>query len=174
MLFFLLIISIDVMLAQLPRHTVAKKVENYEHLDLLWGKDVDKVVFPHVLDLLNTYAPVENSTAQKALSSNHVNSTNPPGDSTRQTTGLRKREISKLNTNVPRGDFSHYHGLRVGGLSYAKHGSEGNESDSDDTVREDPSAVKSFTGASKMDILEDKIASQKESESSPDLGDCSQ
>ena len=44
----LLILSIDVMLAQLPPHTVAKKVENYEHLDLLWGQDVDKVVFPHV------------------------------------------------------------------------------------------------------------------------------
>ena len=165
------------MLAQLPRHTVAKKVENYEHLDLLWGKDVDKVVFPHVLDLLNTYAPVENSKAQKPQSSNHVNSTSPLGDSTNQTNGLRKRETNKLNTNVPRGDLSHYHGLRVGGLSYAKRGSEStkteesNESDSDETMREDSSAVKSITDASKMDTLENKIASPNESELLLVLGD---
>jgi hypothetical protein len=44
------------MLDQLPRHTVAKKVDNYEHLDLLWGKDVDKLVFPHIFEFLKTYA----------------------------------------------------------------------------------------------------------------------
>jgi hypothetical protein len=41
------------MLAQLPRHTTAIKVDDYEHLDLLWGKDVDRVVFPHVLEFLD-------------------------------------------------------------------------------------------------------------------------
>ena len=44
------------MLAQLPHHTVAKKIENHEHLDLLWGKDVDKLVFPHIFEFLKTYA----------------------------------------------------------------------------------------------------------------------
>jgi hypothetical protein len=44
------------MLDQLPKHTVAKKVDNYEHLDLLWGKDVDKLVFPHIFEFLKTYA----------------------------------------------------------------------------------------------------------------------
>jgi len=44
------------MLAQLPRHAVAKKIENHEHLDLLWGKDVDKLVFPQIFEFLKTYA----------------------------------------------------------------------------------------------------------------------
>ena len=48
------------MLAQLPRHTVARKIENHEHLDLLWGKDVDNLVFPHIFEFLKTYAePVD-------------------------------------------------------------------------------------------------------------------
>jgi hypothetical protein len=53
------------MLDQLPRHTVAKKVDNYEHLDLLWGKDVDKLVFPHIFEFLKTYAePAEGRKAE--------------------------------------------------------------------------------------------------------------
>jgi hypothetical protein len=51
-----LMCSIDVIMSQLPSHCIAKKVENYEHLDLIWGKDVDEVVFPHVLESLTKYA----------------------------------------------------------------------------------------------------------------------
>jgi lysosomal acid lipase/cholesteryl ester hydrolase len=54
------------MLDQLPQHTVAKRVDNYEHLDLLWGKDVDKLVFPHIFEFLKTYAePAEGRQAEK-------------------------------------------------------------------------------------------------------------
>ena len=56
------------MLAQLPRHTVSIKADNYEHLDLLWGKDVDKVVFPHVLEALDRYAEL-NEKSEGASSS---------------------------------------------------------------------------------------------------------
>jgi hypothetical protein len=76
------------MLAQLPPHTVAKKVENYEHLDILWGKDVDKVVFPYVLDYLKTYAePMDGS---KAVAQSKAES-NPPSYSKATSQGLRKR-----------------------------------------------------------------------------------
>lgn len=50
------LVNIDVMLKELPKHTVSKKVDHYEHLDFLWAKDVDKMVFPHVLDALQYYA----------------------------------------------------------------------------------------------------------------------
>ena len=120
-------ISIDVMLAQLPRHTIAKKVENYEHLDLLWGKDVDKVVFPHVLDFLKTYAePVGGSNGQPAQSRHEPDSTSPPAYATNYLPGFRKRSADSAQresgvsyVQVTAGDSS-YHGQRVGGLSYAK------------------------------------------------------
>ena len=79
------------MLAQLPPHTISKKVENYEHLDLLWGKDVDKVVFPHVLEFLDLYArSVEGSKALEAKSS-HNNTSSPPAYSANHSAERRKR-----------------------------------------------------------------------------------
>ncbi|KAL7266284.1 cholesterol esterase [Rhizina undulata] len=50
------LVDIDVMLKELPHHTVAIKVDHYEHLDFLWGDDTDKLVFPHVLKALETYS----------------------------------------------------------------------------------------------------------------------
>jgi len=43
------LVDIDVMLSQLPDHTVAKPIRDYEHVDILWGRDVDTLVIPEVL-----------------------------------------------------------------------------------------------------------------------------
>jgi len=50
------LVDIDVMLRELPGHTVAKEVKHYEHLDFLWAKDVHKLVFPYVLAALGAYS----------------------------------------------------------------------------------------------------------------------
>lgn len=50
------LVDIKLMLKELPRHTVARCVPKYEHLDLLWASDVDKLVFPHVLEALESYS----------------------------------------------------------------------------------------------------------------------
>ncbi|KAF8127484.1 hypothetical protein K438DRAFT_2000813 [Mycena galopus ATCC 62051] len=49
------LVDIDVMVGQLPGHTVCKRLHGYEHLDILWGKDVDVDVIPEVLDSLKQY-----------------------------------------------------------------------------------------------------------------------
>ncbi|KIM45191.1 hypothetical protein M413DRAFT_24436 [Hebeloma cylindrosporum] len=49
------LVHIETMLAQLPDHTIAKPLHTYEHLDILWGKDVDKDVIPEVLQSLQYY-----------------------------------------------------------------------------------------------------------------------
>jgi len=46
------LVDIDVMLAELPRHTTHQGVPNHEHVDMLWGQDVHEVVIPHVLHAL--------------------------------------------------------------------------------------------------------------------------
>ena len=46
------LVDINVMLKELPRHTRVVGVPHYEHLDFLWATDVDRCVFPHVLDAL--------------------------------------------------------------------------------------------------------------------------
>jgi lysosomal acid lipase/cholesteryl ester hydrolase len=50
------LVDIKLMLKELPKHTVAKGIQKYEHLDLLWASDVHTLVFPHVLEALETYA----------------------------------------------------------------------------------------------------------------------
>ncbi|KAG5730815.1 putative lipase, partial [Termitomyces sp. T112] len=51
------LVDVDVMRTQLPPHTVVHRLRGYEHLDVLWGKDVHKDVIPHVLEYLK--APCE-------------------------------------------------------------------------------------------------------------------
>ncbi|KAI5789655.1 lysosomal acid lipase/cholesteryl ester hydrolase [Peziza echinospora] len=50
------LVDINIMLKELPAHTVAKGIPHYEHLDMLWANDVDKLVHPTVLDALETYS----------------------------------------------------------------------------------------------------------------------
>ncbi|KAI9822177.1 MAG: cholesterol esterase [Phylliscum demangeonii] len=50
------LVDIGVMLKQLPSHTVAIEIPHFEHLDFLWATDIDKHVFPHVFEGLESYA----------------------------------------------------------------------------------------------------------------------
>ena len=44
------LVHIETILSQLPEHTVAKPSRTYEHLDILWGKNVHEDVIPEVLN----------------------------------------------------------------------------------------------------------------------------
>lgn len=50
------LVDIRVMLKELPKHTVVKEVPHFEHLDFLWGQEVDTLVFPYVFEALEIYA----------------------------------------------------------------------------------------------------------------------
>ncbi|KAI9681900.1 MAG: cholesterol esterase [Bathelium mastoideum] len=54
------LVDINVMLKELPKHTIAKEIPHYEHLDFLWAADVNSQVFPHVIDALNDFAAPSN------------------------------------------------------------------------------------------------------------------
>ncbi|KAH9927389.1 triacylglycerol lipase [Amylocystis lapponica] len=49
------LVDIEVMLHELPKHTTARCLHGYEHLDILWGKDVDRDVIPHAVDALRKF-----------------------------------------------------------------------------------------------------------------------
>lgn len=59
------LVDIRLMLKELPKHTVAKGIQKYEHLDLLWASDVHTLVFPHVLEALESYALPAKSKLEK-------------------------------------------------------------------------------------------------------------
>lgn len=59
------LVDIKLMLKKLPKHTVAKGIHKYEHLDLLWAGDVDKLVFPHIMDALDSYAATSDGKKER-------------------------------------------------------------------------------------------------------------
>ena len=50
------LVDIKVMLKELPRHTIAREIPHFEHLDFLWGQEVETLVFPHVFEALTAYS----------------------------------------------------------------------------------------------------------------------
>ncbi|KAI9850653.1 MAG: cholesterol esterase [Thelocarpon superellum] len=58
------LVDITVMLKELPQHTIAKEIPHYEHLDFLWGNELDQLVFPHVFSALDTYAAKDHALAR--------------------------------------------------------------------------------------------------------------
>ncbi|KAH3920023.1 hypothetical protein HBH56_021770 [Parastagonospora nodorum] len=50
------LVDINIMLKELPSHTVAKEIPHYEHLDFLWAQSVNELVFPHVFEALEQHA----------------------------------------------------------------------------------------------------------------------
>ena len=49
------LVDINIMISQLPGTTIIHKIPNYEHLDLLWGRDVGKNVIPLVMSYIKDY-----------------------------------------------------------------------------------------------------------------------
>lgn len=50
------LVDIEAMVNALPaRGTRMRKLDGYEHLDILWGKDIDKDVFPEVVNALRVH-----------------------------------------------------------------------------------------------------------------------
>lgn len=50
------LVDIKIMLRELPKHTIAKEVPHFEHLDFLWAEHVETLVFPQVFDALEAHA----------------------------------------------------------------------------------------------------------------------
>ena len=72
------LVDINVMLKELPKHTAAKEVSKYEHLDFLWASDVDKLVFPHIFDALDFHAkPVGEKGSEPRIRVNRLLSSQP-------------------------------------------------------------------------------------------------
>lgn len=54
------LVDINIMLRQLPGHTVPIPLEGYEHVDILWGEHVHQDVIPEVLAALKQNARLPN------------------------------------------------------------------------------------------------------------------
>jgi lysosomal acid lipase/cholesteryl ester hydrolase len=64
------LVNIGVMLKELPKHTEAREIAHYEHLDFLWASDVHEQVFPHVFEALERYAGGKRDVASQTARPN--------------------------------------------------------------------------------------------------------
>ncbi|QSZ37206.1 hypothetical protein DSL72_009300 [Monilinia vaccinii-corymbosi] len=55
------LVDINVMLKELPAHTTAIEIPHYEHLDFLWAREVEALVFPHIFDALESFYNADHS-----------------------------------------------------------------------------------------------------------------
>jgi lysosomal acid lipase/cholesteryl ester hydrolase len=64
------LVDISALLNALPDHTVAKKLKNYEHVDILWGKDVHRDVIPEVFAALTRHCRNPDMISRKQVNGN--------------------------------------------------------------------------------------------------------
>jgi lysosomal acid lipase/cholesteryl ester hydrolase len=60
------LVDIRVMLRELPPQTIATEVPHYEHLDFLWARDVNELVFKHVFDALDGFTDARHTKEEYA------------------------------------------------------------------------------------------------------------
>lgn len=60
------LVDIKAMMRELPLQTVATEIPHYEHLDFLWARDNDTLVFPHVFDALDSFTGAEHTKEEYA------------------------------------------------------------------------------------------------------------
>ena len=107
------LVDINVMLRELPKHTVAKEIPHFEHLDFLWAQHVETLVFPQVLSALKAYAGrdhLEQRFLIEQSASNGYLSQGPPRSSEDESSSImtgnasdaddRAHFATSLNTNV--------------------------------------------------------------------------
>jgi lysosomal acid lipase/cholesteryl ester hydrolase len=99
------LVDINVMLRELPKHTVAKEIPHFEHLDFLWGQHVETLVFPYVFEALDSYArdPLKEhalmykSVQNLSVSEDDVSSPTPGDASQVATSGLNRKRHAMID-----------------------------------------------------------------------------
>lgn len=104
------LVDINIMLRELPKHTVVQEILHFEHLDFLWAQHVETLVFPYVFEALDRYAGRDHLEGHELMSKSIQNlsvseddlSSTTPGDASDlgliQGSALnRKRRVTTLN-----------------------------------------------------------------------------
>lgn len=96
------LVDINIMLRELPLHTVAIEIPHYEHLDFLWAQEINNLVFPHVFDALKNFAESQESmVSHNSKNFKHLlindGSDRPLSSSTASTSESRRHDSPNSN-----------------------------------------------------------------------------
>jgi len=106
------LVDIDIMLKELPSHTVAKEIPHYEHLDFLWAQSVNELVFPHVFEALEQHAGTDQAKRDRwrspacfrGLLPSSEDTSSPQddeGESSSSPAALRVKKVSQTTKKAP-------------------------------------------------------------------------
>jgi len=93
------LVDIGVMLKELPSHTVAIEIPHFEHLDFLWAREVDTLVFPHVLDALQSFSDSDHSKEDFAKYRAARHASLGPGSQRPKSMGSSHADVATLSPN---------------------------------------------------------------------------
>ncbi|KAI9843282.1 MAG: cholesterol esterase [Sclerophora amabilis] len=113
------LVDINVMLKELPKHTIVTEIPHFEHLDFLWGDNVNKLVFPLVYDALDSYAGQENAKEKHSAFNNgrYISASHLPSYSEDERYGMGRSPATSSAGTHTAFDESDSDNLRV--ASYA-------------------------------------------------------
>ena len=98
------LVDIDVMRKELPRHTVAREIPHYEHLDFLWASSVHQLVFPHVFDALerigDDVGTRKSRSRHRSITSPLLGPDDPDEESSTSPAALRTRKVSQNTARI--------------------------------------------------------------------------
>lgn len=91
------LVDVEVLLSELPKDTIHIGVDNYEHLDMLWGNHVNTAIFPYIFTTLSECSPIDNSSEVKSV---HVININDNEASNDNDTHDETHSANTLDTNA--------------------------------------------------------------------------
>lgn len=62
------LVDIDIMLQELPKHTIVQEILHFEHLDFLWAQHVEILVFPYIFEAMDRFAGRDHSEEHEVIS----------------------------------------------------------------------------------------------------------
>ena len=103
------LVDINVMLKELPRHTVVREVPHFEHLDFLWAQEVATLVFPHVFEALEAYAGRDHlkqrSLTYSPLRNKHLTIEQPPSSSEEEAFSITASDVEHDTNDTTSGGY---------------------------------------------------------------------
>lgn len=100
------LMDINVMLQELPKHTIAQEIAHFEHLDFLWAQHVETLVFPYVFDALDRYAGrdhlAEHGSMYKSIQNLSASEDNTSSPASRDVSNPSRAAISTPNLSRKR------------------------------------------------------------------------
>lgn len=97
------LVDIKCMLSELPDDAAAVGIPNHEHLDMIWGKDVDSLIFPYIFSALRRVNGVKERTRRRSSGASSIKSKSSLAESLEKVSGDK---LPRVTADIHQHDVS--------------------------------------------------------------------